>query len=212
MHFLKAVSAIALLAILVGCYPREAAYNAASIEQPQPVDYFYGTVVEARNVTVEYWGALNWGNNDVTPRWRPRGRGSLYIPFGVFAEALLPNLPAIEYTVIVEANTFPPDPFLKPDQLPAVIVVQNEYPGAVLPVNTPVFVRVAGGSGRVTAAASLPQFVNLPNGTTVDVYRNLRAGPLPIPLSAPFPPSFPPAATACNSCNKDHPSWTIPGF
>lgn len=159
------------------------------------------------NVTAEYWGALNWGNNDVTPRYRPRGRGSLYIPFGVFAEALLPNLPAVEYTVILEANTFPPDPFLKPDQLPAVIVVQNE-PGAILPVNTPVFVRVAGGSGRVTAMASLPQFVSLPNGTPVDVYRNLRAGPLPIPPSR----GWPPVATACNACNKDHPSWTVPGF
>lgn len=237
MPITKTICALAIVGSVTGCFPpTQSGYSPAVVEQPQSVNFFYGTVIGVRPATLEYGYETGIGAKVLRPGlWQTLNEslyGSAYgvgIHFGgegsaggirlsagpidVLLEASVPNLPAIEYTVIVEKNTCPPDPFLqRSGQHPAVIVVQNEYPGdARIPVNAPVFVRVVGGSGRVMPATDLPPWVTLPGGEIISVRDNLSAGPLPIPLASYCPPSYPPARPEQSYGYRQplHQHWTI---
>jgi hypothetical protein len=137
MRSIRSLCALLLLASTSGCYqayqgyqvsyiPNAGNWNAAAIEHPQRVRFYYGYIVNARYVPVEY--ANRW----VVPRWQPAGRWvtDAVEPWDADpdpdARALpQPNLSAIEYTVMLDNSTVPPDRFLQPDQRPAIVVVQH---------------------------------------------------------------------------------------
>jgi len=218
MHLVKVISALVVLSGLISCYGGGRDYRPTVTEQPQRVDFFYGTIIAAQDARLRYGNEAGLG---LRPGLSPYLAGIHIGAYGsgvgarfsagfvdVLVEGAVPNVPAVEYTVVLDRNTYPPDPFLQPNQRPAVLVVQNEYPTDTrLSVGTRVFVRVTGGSGRVMAANSLPPFVPGPDTTTIDVAHNLSAGPLPIPLSTPWPPIYAPATDT-----GYHPQWTIPTF
>ncbi|HVC50652.1 MAG TPA: hypothetical protein VND87_01385 [Stellaceae bacterium] len=200
MRVVGLLSAWALVGVVGGCaYPGgQQQYNPMVYEQPQRVDFFYGTIIAARRVTV--------GQNDasasvsINPRSPipfvvgvhagPRGpsgadAGLSVGPLDVFADAAVPNVPAIEYTVLLDKKTYPPDPYLNPAQSPAIIVVQNYYPDDLpLAVGYRAFVRVVGNTAHVMRADSLP----------FGVEPAVSAGPMPVPLAynpAPAPEGCP---------------------
>jgi hypothetical protein len=102
----------------------------------------------------------------------------------VFLEASIPNVPATEYTVMLDNGTSPPDPYLNPQaHTAAIIVVQNVYPfeePGPVPLSR-VAVRVVGNSARVIAAPPPP----FPQQLLAAV------APMPIPLQGP-PALYPP--------------------
>ncbi|MGH7091904.1 MAG: hypothetical protein ACREFB_00030, partial [Stellaceae bacterium] len=160
MRVVGLLSALALGGVVGGCaYPGgQQQYNPVVYEQPQRVDFFYGAIIEKRQVTV--------GPNDasasvsINPRLPipfvvgahagPRGpaaaeTGLSVGPLDVYADAAVPNVPAFEYTVLLDKKISPPDPYLSSTQSPAIIVVQNYYPGDFpLAAGYRVFVRVVG--------------------------------------------------------------------
>jgi hypothetical protein len=76
---------------------------------------------------------------------------------GVFFEASVPNVPAQEYTVMLDHGCNPPDPYLATGTA-AVIIVQNVYLYERAPVmDEHVAVRVVGNSARLIAGA-LPAY------------------------------------------------------
>src|SRR5271166_4144045 len=163
MHLVvRTISALALLGILAGCYPpTQTAYAPVVVEQPQPVHFFYGRLIDVRPATLEYGQPVGIAAK-VIPRWPVTvgayvgGNGPAVGPgvslgvVDVLVEASVPNLPAIEYTVMLDHGTYPPDPYLDPrEPTAAVVVVQNQYPAdAPLQINNHVVVRVVGKSGR----------------------------------------------------------------
>jgi hypothetical protein len=98
---------------------------------------------------------------------------------GVFFETSVPNVPANEYTVMLEHGTNPPDPYIDPRSgTGAILVVQNVYPFEEQPqLGQRVAVRVVGNSARIIANALPPEAAA----------RLATASPMPIPLSGPGP-------------------------
>jgi hypothetical protein len=162
-----------LCGVLAGCWaPREASYSTAAVERPQSVEFFYGRVIDVRApVKIESYGCL------AAPRdYGPRGAAIINIPFGVLCQELLtPNLPAYEYTVLLDVGRESPYSYLQPQPRPAVLVVQNHNLNdpADLPLGPRerVFVRVVGTTGRLFAANRLPPEVE-----------PLVAAPAPMPV------------------------------
>lgn len=182
-----------------------AAWNAAAVERPQRVRFYYGYIVDIRpNVRVAYFGSNSSSN------WEPAGRQVAQVaefsgtdpsmPAG--ARVLgQPNLPAVEYTVMLDKPTMPADGFLRYSQHPVIAVVQD-----IPPTEDPLFkgqrvvVRVVGDSAHVLAAATLPTIV----GDDINVEAALSAGPMPVPLDYRPPPPAPPP---CGSDERPCPVW-----
>ncbi len=102
-------------------------------------------------------------------------------PLNVLTEAAVPDVPAYEYTVLLDKKTNPPDPYLDATQRPAIIIVQNRYATDIpLAINDRAFVRVVGNVAHIMRADTIPPAVE----------RLVSAGPLPIPL--PLPTGSPP--------------------
>jgi hypothetical protein len=179
-----AISALPLLlCILVGCNPpTQSGYSPSVVEQPQPVHFFYGTLVGIRPATLEYGNEAGIGVGIGLSPWLAGLHVGGYGPAGglrlsaAFLDipivASAPNLPATEYTVLLDRGTNPPDPYTADPRAAAVIVVQNDNPGEP-PLNwyAHVIVRVVGNSARVMANWLPPAIEN-----------RLAAGPLPVPL------------------------------
>ena len=182
---------MSLLVVLGGCatapiYPGQPPYSAAAYEQPQPVDFFYGTLIDARPVPLNLRpgssASVGIGPAPVLPltigvngtQGPGMSAGGLTVgPVNVYAEAAVPDVPAVEYTVLLDRKTYPPDPYLSPAQHPAIIVVQNRYPTDLpLAVNNRVFVRVVGNVAHVMRADTISPAYE----------RVVSAGPLPVSL------------------------------
>jgi hypothetical protein len=185
----RSILALALLASTGGCiynsnYPNVANWDAAAVEQPQRVRFFYGYVVDVRAMPVVY---NSRGQNrepqgrqlipieQQYPAWTPSPRPAGY-------EDPCPNrvCPGVEYTVMLDKSTTPADEFLQLGQRPAVIVVQNiTETQAAMPKGTRVVVRMVNNSAaEVMAATILPGSVG-----GMNVENALSAGPMPVPLS-----------------------------
>lgn len=63
MRVLKAISLLALLGALTGCYPpTQTQYSPTVVEQPQPVHFFYGTLIaQPRLVSFRYGNTAGFG-------------------------------------------------------------------------------------------------------------------------------------------------------
>lgn len=193
MRWLRLGLGLGFAALLGGCsyYPNLGSWNQAAIEQPQPVDFYYGYVISRRVVPVEYADRLP------RPHWTPDGfvaANTQQVLYSGWAQGLgsKPSLPAVEYTVMLDKGTTPPDPALGPGQRPSVIVVQNEQwtREGILPGQRAV-IRVVGNrrtgySGRVMRADSL---ANIP-GESVE--QLVSANRMHIPLDYVSPPPPPP--------------------
>jgi hypothetical protein len=114
----RSALALMLLASTGGCYygsnhPNVGNWDAAAVEQPQRVRFFYGYVVDERSVPVIY--------NSRTQNWEPQGRELIPVtqqypastpetrPPGY--EDPCPNgvCSGVEYTVMLDKLTTPPD-------------------------------------------------------------------------------------------------------
>lgn len=189
MRVERSILALVLLASTGGCiynsnYPNVANWDAAAVQQPQRVRFFYGYVIDARTMPVVYNSrAQNWepqGGQLIPieqqyPAWTPSSRPPGY-------EDPCPNrvCPGVEYTVMLDKSTTPPDEFLQLGQRPAVIVVQNiGATQAPMPKRTRVVVRMVNNTAaEVMDATTLPGSVG-----GMNVENALSAGPLPVPLS-----------------------------
>jgi hypothetical protein len=189
---------LSLLALVGGCAypvanPSEPAYRPVAYEQPQTVDFFYGWIIDIRpsQVHVRDGGYAGIGVAPGLPLpvilggGYQQGPGSTRNfatigPLNVFAEAAVPDVPAYEYTVLLDKKTNPPDPYLDATQRPAIIIVQNRYATDIpLAINDRAFVRVVGNVAHVMRADTIPPAVE----------RLVSAGPLPIPLPLPTGPT-----------------------
>jgi hypothetical protein len=187
-----------LLAVTGGCYygsnyPNVGAWNGAAVEQPQRVRFFYGYIVEVRGIPVVYETPARFVSN-----WEPQGRELIPITQQYPASTPTERPPGyedpcpgrvcqgVEYTVMLDKSTTPPDEFLQLGQRPAIIVVQNiAQTQAALPQGTRVVVRMINNSAaEVMAATTLPRSVG-----GIDVENALSAGPMPVPLGY-RPPSY----------------------
>jgi hypothetical protein len=179
--FKRPALAAMLLSSLAGCWwPTDAAYSPRALEQPTAVKLVYGTVIDARfPVTVESSGCATGR----TPFYRPRGRGTLLLPFGIICQAFLnPATPAVEYTVLLDGSgvsspyIYPPPPSHQ-----TILVVQSHDPydpyDPMLPQGSRVFVRAVAGTGRLFAANRLPPGVE-------------EAITAPAPIQGPPPPYY----------------------
>ncbi len=197
----RSIMALLLVASTGGCYygsyyPNAGAWNATVVERPQRVRFFYGYVVDVRTVPVVYEPRARF-----EPNWRPEGRdlipivqqypapASISLPPGY--ENPCPNrvCEGVEYTVMLDKSTMPPDEFLQFGQHAAIIVVQNiGQTEAQMPEGTRVVVRMINDSAaEVMAATTLPRYVG-----GIKVEDALSAGPMPIPLNYRPPPPVPP--------------------
>jgi hypothetical protein len=150
------------------------------------VRFFYGYVVDVRAVPVVYGQRARFEN------WEPQGRELIPIVQQYPASTPVARPPGyedpcpnrvcdgVEYTVMLDKSTTPPDEFLQLGQHPAVIVVQNiAQTQAAMPKGTRVVVRMVNNSAaEVMAATILPGSVG-----GVNVENALSGGPMPIPLS-----------------------------
>jgi outer membrane lipoprotein SlyB len=188
MSLNKTLSALIMLGSLSGCFPpSQSSYSPTVWEQPQPVHFYYGRVVAIRPAEIAYGGIAGFGiRAGLAPGWvagigaggsgPSGGFGVTALGTRLFLEAAIPNVPATEYTVMLDQGSTPPDP------KSAIIIVQNVYPFERAPtLNEHVAVRAVGNSARVIADA-------LPS----DVEPRLAAGPMPIPLSGPAVAYAPP--------------------
>jgi hypothetical protein len=190
------IPALILVGSLVGCstttsLPTQTSYRVANLEQPQPVHYFYGTLVDVRPGSLEFGYEAGIG---LTPRlgpwlaglhvgaYGPRGYVKLSGGFvDILGVASAPNAPTAEYTVMLHKGTDPRDQTLRfGEPMAAVIVVQNElpdrYPDDVgMQKGDPVVVRVVGNSGRVMRSP-LPDYA-VPQLAAVT--------PMPVPIQRP---------------------------
>ncbi len=121
----RTILALLLLGSLVGCYPpTQTQYSPAAVGQPMPVHFFYGRLVDVRPATLEYGNGAGIG---VAPGFSPylagihlggegpAGGVRVSAAFTSLAlEGSAPNLPAVEYTVMLDNGTNPPDPYLQP--------------------------------------------------------------------------------------------------
>jgi hypothetical protein len=166
---MRSVVALALLGSLAACssaLPTQTAYLPAVIEQPQPVHFYCGKLIDVEPATLNFSNEAGVG---ITPRrgqWLAGLHAGAYGPGGagikvsggfvdLIGIASAPNLPANEYTVLLRTGTSPPDQTLsRAEPMAAVVVVQNtlpaQYPneGQLVP-GADVVVRVVGQSGRV---------------------------------------------------------------
>jgi hypothetical protein len=188
MRIVKTFSVLVALGGLAGCYPpTQSSYSPAAWEQPQPVHSFYGRIVAIRPADIAYGAPAGFG---LRARWSPwlagisaggdgpsGGFGATVAGVGVFFEASVPNVPAKEYTVMLDRGSNPPDPYLDPRaSTAAVIVVQNVYPFEREPIlNEHVAIRIVNNSARIIADA-LPPYAEA---------RLAATAPMPVPLSAP---------------------------
>jgi len=169
-------------------YPSVGNWNQPSIEQVQPVHFYYGQVIDRRGPPV-FYNAPGY-----LPRWQPDGSTALnagQVFYGGLSQGLgfVPNLPAVEYTVMLDKETLPPDPYLDPGQRTSVIVVQNEQiQDEGIATGSRAIIRVVGNeregySARVMRADTLAA-----------AEANVSAHPLRVPLNyvPPPPPSPPP--------------------
>lgn len=194
---MRTIGLLLLLVGLGGCttpssVPGQPAYSPAAVEQPQRVDFFYGTVIDKRPVAVKSGNGGGAGIG-LVPRpplpaigvgfvQEPNGvTDTLTLgPLGIYAEGAVPDAPAVEYTILLDRKIDPPDPFLNPAQRPAIVVVQNDYASDLPPrVGERALVRVIGRSGHVMRADQIPPGVE----------RLVSAGPLPVPLGSPPAPA-----------------------
>jgi hypothetical protein len=194
MRIGRSALAFVVLASTGGCiyqsnYPNVGNWDAAAVEQPQRVRFFYGYVIDERTVPVIY--------NSRTQNWEPQGRQLVPVtqqypaptpetrPPGY--EDPCPNrvCSGVEYTVMLDKSTMPPDEFLRFDQHPAVIVVQNiAATQSAMPKGTRVVVRMVNNTAaEVMDARVLPPMVD-----GINVHDALSAGPMPVPLSYRPPP------------------------
>jgi hypothetical protein len=199
MRVERSICALVLLTSTGGCiynsnYPNVANWDAAAVQQPQRVRFFYGYVVDVRATPVVY--------NSRAQNWEPQGRQLIPIeqqypawtpsPRPAGYEDPCPNrvCQGVEYTVMLDKSTTPPDEFLQLGQRPAVIVVQNiTETQAAMPKGTRVMVRMINNTAaEVMAATTLPGSVG-----GMNVENALSAGPMPVPLSY-RPVSYPGSA------------------
>ncbi len=202
MNIFKVVSVLCFAATLGGCYPpTQTEYPPEVFEQPQPVHFFYGTLIaQPRQVSLEYnrmfgVGAAFYPTSPyvagvvVGGNGGSGGIGAAFAGRAFLAAGTVPSLPAVEYTVMPDWGTNPPDPYVHAPGAAAVIVVQNVQPGdPPMALGQHVVVRVVGKSGRVMADPLLPW-----------ASARLAAGPLPIPLPCP------PSVTGCSTPYIDPP-------
>lgn len=218
MHIGRTIALIALLAVVAGgtsgCYsrygsfyPNAGVWNAAAVQTPQRVRFFYGYIVDVRRVPVAYHPRARF-----EPNWEPEGRHlvqvlqqypeptPVVVPPGYRNPCPSRVCEGIEYTVMLDKATMPPDQFLHYGQHPAVIVVQNiAQTEAPMLKGTRVVVRtVNNSSAKVMAAATLPRFVG-----GINVESALSAGPMPIPLWYRQPPPVP--LILLPPCGEDRP-------
>jgi hypothetical protein len=152
----------------VGCTdPRtQTSYAPSAVERPQPVDFFYGRLVDVHRASLDYPYEAGLGlGAGISPYLAglhltggPGPYGGLKITAAfvdIIPSGSAPNMEANEYTVMLNTGTSPPDPFLSQrDPRAAVIVLQNElpdrYPRDVgMQAGENVVVRVVGSTGRV---------------------------------------------------------------
>ena len=156
MDAARTISALIVVGSLIGCssdsgLPTQRAYNVASLETPQAVSFYCGTLIDVEPAILP---------NDIPPgvgitpgisRWllglHAGGVGpnsGIQVSAGfldLYGIASNPSAPLTEYTVLLNGRE-------------AVIVVQNDVPtlypndAGMVPPN-PVVVRVVGNSGRV---------------------------------------------------------------
>lgn len=212
MHFVKAISALMLLGSLAGCYPpTQSAYGPDVWERPQLVHFFYGRLVAIRPAEIAYGGPAGVAAGLRPAPWHlagvgagaagpSRGVGITALGAQLFFEASIPNVPATEYTVMLDRGSNPPDPYLDPrERAAAIIIVQNVYPFERAPqLNEHVAVRVVGNSARIIADA-LPLDVEL---------RLAAAAPMPVPLSGQSV-SYPAPSAQSYAYQHYYQHWTI---
>jgi hypothetical protein len=204
---MKTIFAFALLGVLAGCYPpTQTQYPPEVVEQPQPVHFFYGTLIDVRAATLEPGAEPGIGATASFSPWlaglHVGGRtgnaelriSAAFVDIPLIASA--PNLPATEYTVMPDYGTNPPDPYVHAPGAAAVIVVQNDHQGdPPMRLGDHVVVRVVGNSGRVMANPLPPA-----------IAARLAAGPLPVPLgsgsaiASAFVPPLPDNLPSCVIC------------
>jgi hypothetical protein len=208
MQLNKTLAAFVMVGGLVGCYPpTQSSYSPTVWEQPQPVHFFYGQIVAIRPAEVAYGGPAGFGAKvGLSPYLvgvhaggaGPAGGVGVSAGFmNVFFEASIPNVPAKEYTVMLDRGSNPPDPYLDPRSgNAAIIIVQNVYPFEREPVmDEHVAVRVVGNSARIIADA-LPAYAKA---------RLAATAPMPVPLA-------PPPAVYQAPLTRDWRSWDVPVY
>jgi hypothetical protein len=204
----KTIFAFALIGMLAGCYPpTQTQYSPSVVEQPQPVHFFYGTLIDVRPAALEPGTEPGIGATASLSPWiaglHVGGRtgnaelriSAAFVDIPLIASA--PNLPATEYTVMPDYGTNPPDPYVHVPGAAAVIVVQNDHQGDLpMRLGDHVVVRVVGNSGRVMANPLPPA-----------IAARLAAGPLPVPLdsgpaiASAFAPPLPDDWPSCAICS-----------
>jgi hypothetical protein len=224
-------SAIALAALLAGCYPpTQTEYSPTLAEQPQPVHFFYGTLIDRRAATFKYGNTAGFGaallptypylaGVTVSANGPTAGIGAAFGGTALLAAGTIPSLPATEYTVCLNRGTDPPDPYLPPGAPAAVVVVQNDYPDRYDYTNgrqndldmqpgTQVVVRVVGNSGRVMRRNPpwlLPQAPERVECGPAD-------RPMPVPLGSQPPPPPQYSQVIGEEEVKDRVSQFVSGF
>jgi hypothetical protein len=176
------------------------------------VHFYYGRLVATRPAEIAYGGIAGFGvRAGSAPGWvagvgaggsgSSGGFGVTALGTRLFLEAAIPNVPAKEFTVMLDHGSNPPDPAA------AIIIVQNVYPFEREPaLNEHVAVRVVGNSARVIADALPPD---------VERRLTLTGGPMPIPLSGPevaYAPPLPKGHVELFPVmiyNRYHPTATI---
>ncbi|HEV2098607.1 MAG TPA: hypothetical protein VGR45_06730, partial [Stellaceae bacterium] len=113
MHIAKTIVALALAGAVAGCYPpTQTQYPPEVVEQPQPVHFFYGTLIaQPRQVSLHYGDTAGFGaalfptspylaGVQISGRGGTAGLGAAVAGYGVLAAGTVPNLPATEYTIM----------------------------------------------------------------------------------------------------------------
>jgi hypothetical protein len=160
MSVARTISTLALMGSLIGCssssgLPTQRAYSVASIEQPQSVSFYCGTLLAVAPAILPNPIPPGIGITPGISRWLVGLHAGSSGPNGViqvsagfldlYGIASAPEAPLTEYTVLLNNGA-------------AVVVMQNDplpqlYPNEVnlptAPPNTAVVVRVVGNSGRV---------------------------------------------------------------
>src|SRR5271167_4353246 len=111
MRVLKTISLMALLGALPGCDPlTQTQYNPAVFEQPQPVDFFCGQVINVQNASLVYSNSVGIGAAVVptnpyfaglagAAKGGTAGIGAAFGGVALLAAGTVPSRPAMEYTV-----------------------------------------------------------------------------------------------------------------
>jgi hypothetical protein len=212
----RTISALALVVNFAGCtYPRtQTQYSPNLVEQPQPVEFFQGTLIDSRPASFEYGTSVGIGAAYVPTypyfagltaggRGGTAGIGGAFGGVAVLAAGTVPELPATEYTVCFDQGT---------GAHAAIIVVQNDYPNRYpndlgMSQGEAVLVRVVGSSGQVMRRfpAGATTTAPLLSGGAPTVPCFPANGPVQAPLSGP-----PPVHIAAPADTRYHIRWTGP--